>query len=168
MLLVQLRPSGTQNEQRHPLRPVGQVLEELEQRRVGPVQILEHQHRRPVRRQPLAEAPPGRKRLLLRRRLRHRAYQRRQPRPQPGQIRIVRRQRAFQLRRRLLGRVRLQDPRLRLDDLPQRPEGDPLPVGQTAPLPPTHQPRPLLDIGKQLSAQNRLLPTPGSPINVTS
>ena len=47
MLLVQLRPRRAEDEQRHALRPVGQMLEEGEQRVVGPVQILEHEHRRP-------------------------------------------------------------------------------------------------------------------------
>ena len=41
---VQSTSSGT------PSRPVGQVLEEGEQGRVRPVQVLEHEHRRPLRR----------------------------------------------------------------------------------------------------------------------
>ena len=67
MALVQLRPGRADDQQRHALRPVGQVLEEGEQRGVGPVQILEDEHRRPVGREPLEEAPPGGEGLLARR-----------------------------------------------------------------------------------------------------
>jgi hypothetical protein len=127
-LLVQLRPGVTKHEQWHPFGPVGKLLQEGQQRRVGPVQILEHQHRRPIRSQPLEEAPPGHERLLLRRRLRRSTHQRRQPRLQPGPIRIIGRQRPLQLRRRVRRRVGLEDAALRLHDLPQRPERDPLSV----------------------------------------
>ena len=79
VLLVQLRPRRAQKEQRHPFRPIGQVFDESEQRRIGPVQILEHQHRRPTGRQPFHEAPPSGERLLLRNRLAGEADERTQP-----------------------------------------------------------------------------------------
>ena len=56
----------------------------------------------------------------------------------------------------LLGRVRLEDAALRLDDLPQRPEGDPLPVGQAAALPPADELGALLDVAEQLRAEPAL------------
>jgi hypothetical protein len=46
MLLLQLGTSGAEEEQRHALRPVGQVLEEREQGVIGPVQVLEDEHGR--------------------------------------------------------------------------------------------------------------------------
>ena len=149
MLLVQLRPRRAQEQQRHALGPVGQVLEKGEQRRVGPVQILEHEHRRALGREALAEAPPGRKRLLLRGRLRRRPDQRRQAGQQPGPVRVALRNRLLELRRRLRGRVRFEDAALGLDDLPQRPERDPVPVGQAAALPPPDQARPVVDVARE-------------------
>ena len=55
MLLVQLGTGRAEQEERHALRPVGQVLEEGEQGRVCPVQILEDEHRLP----PLRRATRG-------------------------------------------------------------------------------------------------------------
>ena len=52
MRLVQLGPGGADDEQRDTLRPVGQVLEKREQRRVGPVDVLHHQHQRSTLRRP--------------------------------------------------------------------------------------------------------------------
>ena len=53
------------HQQRHAVRPVDQVLEEVEQRVVGPVQVLEHQHRGPFggeasrNRRQAVNAPPA-------------------------------------------------------------------------------------------------------------
>ena len=66
MLLVQLGTGGAEQEERHTFRPVRHVLEEREEGRVGPVQILEDEHRRPPVGERLQEAPPGGERLLLR------------------------------------------------------------------------------------------------------
>ena len=68
MLLVELGPSGAEQEQRHPFGPVGQVLEKGEHRLVRPVQVVEYQHGGVLRGQPFEEAPPGGEGLLLRRR----------------------------------------------------------------------------------------------------
>ena len=46
MLLLQLGTRRAEDKQRHALRPVGQVLEEGQQRIIGPVQVLEDEHRR--------------------------------------------------------------------------------------------------------------------------
>ena len=46
MLLLQLRTRRTEHEQRHALRPIGEMLEERQQGIIGPVQVLEHEHRR--------------------------------------------------------------------------------------------------------------------------
>ena len=156
MALVELRPRRTEEQQRHALGPVGEMLEKGEQGGVRPVQILEHQHRRPLGREALAEAPPGRKRLLLASRLRRRAHQRRQAGQEPGPVGIAFRNCPLELRRRLRGRVRFEDAALGFHDLPQRPEGDPVPVGQAPSLPPANQPRPLLHVSEQLSAEAAL------------
>ena len=44
--LEQLRTGGAQDEQRHAARPVDEVVDEIEQALVRPVQILEHEHGR--------------------------------------------------------------------------------------------------------------------------
>ena len=44
--------------------------------------------------------------------------------------------------------VRLEDPGMGLDDLTERPERDPIAVGQAAPLPPAHQLGALVDVAK--------------------
>ena len=48
MPLVELRTCGTHDQQRNALRPVSDVLEELEQRVIRPVQVLEHEDGRTV------------------------------------------------------------------------------------------------------------------------
>jgi hypothetical protein len=70
--------------------------------------------------------------------------QRSQPRPQPRPVFIHRGDRvdgAGQLLTGLSLIVRLEDSRLSLDHLAERPETDPLPVRQAAALPPAHQVR---------------------------
>ena len=50
MALVQLGSRGADDEERHAFGPVGEVLEEGEHRVVGPVEVLEHEDGRTVRR----------------------------------------------------------------------------------------------------------------------
>ncbi len=73
-------------------RPVEQMLEELEQRSVGPVQVLDDEDARPSRGHRLEEAPPGSERLLPtdRRSVALRTDERREPRAEPGALRLVR------------------------------------------------------------------------------
>ncbi len=66
------------------------------------------------------------------------------------------------------GRVRFQDAALRLHDLAQCPERDPVSVGKTAALPPARRGPARASTCVSSSAQSRLLPTPGSPTTVTS
>ena len=99
------------------------------------MQILDHDHRALVgdRRE---EAAPGSERLLPARRLpRIDTEQRQQPGPQPRLLLHVR-QDGVQLVGRSLGRVRLEDAGMRLDDLPERPERDPVSVWEAAAPPP--------------------------------
>ena len=64
--LEQLRPGGTQKEERHALRPFREVRQKLEERSIGPVQILDDDDGRPVRRDRFDEAPPRGERLFAR------------------------------------------------------------------------------------------------------
>ena len=57
--LEQLRPGGADDEQRHAGRPVDEVVDEVEQPVVGPVQILEDEHERALLGERLEEAAPG-------------------------------------------------------------------------------------------------------------
>ena len=59
----ELRPRGTENEQRHAGRPLDETVDEIEEAVVRPVQILEHEHRRPLLAHRLEEATPGGERL---------------------------------------------------------------------------------------------------------
>ena len=139
-----------------PSRPLGQVLEEGEERLVRPVQVLEDEHRLPPFGPRLEHTAPRAERLLLRGGLATRADERQQARFQPGDVGALRRERPVELRGSLLGRVRLENPALCLDDLPERPEGDAVSVGKTAALAPANEPGAALDLGEQLRAEAAL------------
>src|SRR6266545_7670380 len=94
--------------------------------------------------------PPGRRA----RRPRPRAG--RETRHQPGAVGVVPGQGPLELRRRLLRRVGLENAALGLHDLAQGPEGDPLSIGQTAPLTPADEAGPLLDVLEELRAEPAL------------
>ena len=51
------------HENRNPACPVDEVVDEVEQALVGPVQVFEDEHERPLLGERLEEAPPGRERL---------------------------------------------------------------------------------------------------------
>jgi hypothetical protein len=83
----QLRPGRADEEQRHALDLVGEVLEEGEHGFVRPVDVLEHEHRRRLFGHCLEERPPGGKELFpLRLRRRVDADERQQALPQPFAI----------------------------------------------------------------------------------
>ena len=73
--IVQLGPRHGDDEQRMVARPLEQVLDEVQQRGVGPLQILEREHDRVGAREALEEQSPGREQILAgaRRLLRDRA-----------------------------------------------------------------------------------------------
>ena len=156
----QLRPGRTDHQQRHLARPLGQVVDEIKQPIIGPVQILEHQHQRPPLGQGLEELPPRRERLApavaADRYTALHAGQRAQVPPHPVRIRAARhhlRGHLGQLGRGLARGVAVQDPCLGLDHLRQRPEADPLPVRKRAALPPADQLRLRLGDPRQLIQQ---------------
>ena len=156
----QLRPRGADDEQRHAARPVDEVVDEVEQVVVGPVQVLEHEHERP-----LARRAPRRSGARPRtpRRRRRRRPRRRRPSPTSGrrcdstQRRpSTRRPHASFARPSAVGVVALEDAGLRLDHLAERPEGDAVAVGQAAALPPGDQVRRALDRLEELEHEPAL------------
>ena len=114
------------------------------------MQVLEHQHRRPLRREALAEAPPRRERLLLAGGFRRRPDQRCQTGQQPGTLRVAVGDRLSQLRARRRGRIRFEDAALGLHDLPQGPENDPVAIRQAPTLPPPDQVSPGVNVTQEL------------------
>ncbi|HYN18899.1 MAG TPA: hypothetical protein VEY96_12525, partial [Actinomycetes bacterium] len=131
-----------------------QLLEEVEQGVVGPVQVLQHQHQRPPGGQPVQEAPPGGERLVAPPRLDRGAVALAdQPAQVPGDP--VDRGRVVghgvgdhpgEAAADPVGRVGLEDAGFALDDLGQGPVGHPtggggasLVPGRGAALPPGDQ-----------------------------
>ena len=56
--LEQLRPRRRHDEERHPVDAVDELVDEVEQRVVGPVQVLEGEYERTLVRERLDEVPP--------------------------------------------------------------------------------------------------------------
>ena len=125
----ELGAGGADDEQRHPARPVHEVVDEVEQRVVGPVQVFEDEDERPLARR----SPPGSgaRRRTPRRAgrwpslVRLEADQRMEVPLDPAASASSRTNRCdglAELLARLLGTVGLEDPGLRLDHLAERPE----------------------------------------------
>jgi hypothetical protein len=128
------------------------VVDEVEERVVGPVQVLEDDDERAVLGELLEEAPPRCERLApLGRDVGCEAEQRTEVPAHPvvGDGRL-------ELRLDLLRRVALGDAGLGLDHLAERPERDPVAVGEAAPVPPADQLRVLLDAPEELEDEAAL------------
>ena len=128
--LEKLWPRGAENEERNMGHPRDQVLDEVEHGVVGPVQILEHEHRRSVLRQLLDEPAPGGEGLgpavAEQRSASVQADQRPEMAFDPGSLVTVadqQRDGLSELGRRSLRFERVGQPQLGLDDLGQSPEG---------------------------------------------
>jgi hypothetical protein len=67
--LAQLRARGGEDEQRHARSPLHEVLDQIQQQRLGPVQVVDREHHGPLRGE-RAEEPPHREECLLGRRRR--------------------------------------------------------------------------------------------------
>ena len=150
--LEQLGPGRAHDEQGDAGHAVREGVDEVEQRVVGPVEVLEDEHGRPLLGQRLDESTPGPERLvearLSRRSGQLDAGQREEVALEPRGLRLVGGDVAHgarNLRRGLVRPVRLEDAGLRLDDLRQGPEGRALAVGQRAPLAPDDQVRVVVD-----------------------
>ena len=138
--LEQLRSCRAHDEQGNARAPVHEVVDEVQQVVVGPVQVLEDEHRRPLVGERLEELPPGREMLrplaardnLGRADERAQALEHAVPKPE-------RAHRLGQLPFGFLGAVRLEQARLRLRHLGQRPVGHAVAVGKRAALAPVEE-----------------------------
>ena len=158
----ELGASGADDEHRHCGRPFGEVVDEVEQALVRPVEVLEQEHGRSLLRDCLEEPAPGREVLGVIRAVVARprkADKRAQVRLDPAGVLLARDeienlspQRAFDLAR----RIGLQDARLCLDHLRERPEGHPLAVRETAASAPRDELGVVLDDGRELEDEPRL------------
>ena len=123
-------------QQRHGVELFGELVDELEQVVVGPVEVLEHEHGGAALGERLEEPAPGRERGIAGRSLlpRRKADERTELALEPRGL-ASRRDEARD-RARLVGRdlgvVGLENPGLRLHDLAERPVGNALAVGQRA------------------------------------
>jgi hypothetical protein len=138
------------------------MIEEIEQRLVGPVEVLHHQHRRRLLGERLTEAPPGRERLLAAVTAKLPAGepdQRAEMARNPGRLSLVADEvghHAGEFAGGVVGRVGFQDAGLGLHDLSQSPQRHAFPVGQAPPLPPDHRLRLRGDLPPQLEDQPAL------------
>jgi hypothetical protein len=145
MPLVQFGPRGSDHQQGHAAHGAHKVLEEGEQGVVGPVQILYHQDQRAAGGHGFKKAAPCGELLGLLSRRRGAAEQpeqRSQSHLQPFALILVGdegRDGRLEFDRDHRRVIRLQHTGLCLDDLPQRPEGHTLAVGQAVALAPDHQ-----------------------------
>ena len=161
--LEQLGPRGRDDEQRHVGHPVDELVEEVEKALVGPVDVLDDDDERALLGETLEEpaprgeglVPPIPADLLFARKSEKREKMGLDPRLVAGACERVL-DRLVDLRRDLLRRVLLEDARLRFDDLAERPERDPVAVGEAAPLAPGDELRVGLDDAVQLVDETTL------------
>ena len=64
MAICHLRARQRDDEDRMVASPIEQILDERDEALVGPVDVLEHHHERPLLGEPLEEAPPGGEEIL--------------------------------------------------------------------------------------------------------
>ena len=152
--VVELRSRRRDDHERGVRSPVEKVLHEVEQRGVRPVEVFEHENGRPIGGERLQVPPPGRERLLPAdaRDFVLRADERREPLRDPRSIGLVvdEVRDVSQLLEGLGRRVRLEDARLGLHDLAERPERDAVAVRQAPSLAPADEIRPAVDLLAEL------------------
>ena len=134
------------------------MLDEIEQAVVSPLDVLEHEHDCVLLGERLEVAPPRDECFFLRAHgVTGLAYERTQMREHP--LRVFFDQlldRARELRFDVVVAVGLEDPRLRLHHLRQRPVADALAVGKRPSLPPVRQLPAALDRLEQLAGETAL------------
>ncbi len=154
--LEQLRTGRAEEQQRHAVGPLREVRQEIEHRRIGPVEVLDDDDRRSVGRDPLDETAPREERLVARGGVAGvDADERQEARLEPGTV-LACGQDSLQLLRGSVRGVGLEDPRVRLHDLAERPERDSVAVREAPSLPPMDHLRPVVDVPEQLGAQPAL------------
>ncbi len=159
--LEQLRSGRTHHKQRHPGNPIDQVVDEVQQPLVRPVQIFEERYQRPLLGEPLEQSPPSGEGLAApvvthRHDVTAEAEQHTEVPAHPLRLAGFDEDVGHHRRQLRLGRVgvvRLQDAGLRLDHLGQRPEADAFAIRQRAALPPRDQFRLTVDGPGQLVQQ---------------
>ena len=160
MVLEELGPCGAHEQQGRAARRLGKGADELDQRRLGPVEILEHDDRGALLGECRHIAGPGGEPLhLVGAGLQLGTHQRGEPAGDPVPLLGVGHQDVQgdpQLAHRGSRRIRLQDPRLGLDDLGERPEGDALAVCETSSLAPSGEVGQVVDVAAQLPDHPRL------------
>ena len=135
------------------------MLQEREHRVIGPVQVFEHEHGRVLLGDVFEEPSPGGEQLLAlggRRRLD--PEQRQQTLAEPRAL-LTLGEHHVELRCRDVGGIGLEDPRVRLHDLPQRPERDALAVGQAPTLTPGDQVGFVVDVAEEFGDDPALAET---------
>ena len=124
----QLRSSSADDEDRNAGCPFDEVIDEIEEPFVSPVQVLEDEDEWPLLGDCLEEAPPGGEgfRTVVTAQLMLAFGSDQRPQAPGDPVRIVALEKGRSARTqpllRVLTRVRLEDSRLRLDDLAERPE----------------------------------------------
>jgi hypothetical protein len=146
-----LRPRETDEEDRRVARPLGDVIDQIEKRRLGPMDVLEHDDERPVACKRLEQLPDRPERLLGGTMNLGSADRAADPRSDHLGVPVAFEKRAD----RRAGIVSRQV----LNDLAQRPERDALAVGKTAPR---HDPRVVCERRAQFCHETRLA-DPGRP-----
>ena len=158
-----LRDLGTR--QRHDVdgiraRPVEQVLDELEERGIGPVDVLEHHDYRVLLGHPLEEQTPRREEILA---VRRDAVRQPEEMLEPGlderplfRIDHDLGEDGGKLRERLVRRFVLGDACAHPDHLRERPVGDAVSIGETAPSVPPRRFQDAVEVLLELPGKPRL------------
>ena len=140
--LEQLGPRAGDDQDGHAARPVGQLIDKVEERIVGPLEVLEDEHQRPHVGERLEKAPPCDECLSpavgAHVDVSAQPHQRAQVLLEPGGVRHAG-QRGAQLLGRRAGRVVREDARVVPHDLAQSPQAHALAVRQRAAVPPPDQ-----------------------------
>ena len=134
-MLTELGPGEAEHEDRVLVRPLEQVVDEIEQTVTGPLQVLEDHHHRLVLGEALEEHPPAREQLLACQARLGDAEQSPEPRDQElaiGGADDPAVEARVELRDRLLEGRFLGDPKPLAHHLRERPIRDPVAVGQAA------------------------------------
>ena len=150
MMFEQLGAGGADHEQRDGLGHIGQVFEEGEHRRIRPVQVLEHEDGGVLLGEVLEEpSPRGEQLLPLGGGGRFDAEQREQALAEPGAL-FSSGQHRLELGGGDRGHVGIHDSGVGLQDLPERPERDALPVWEAATLTPGDELGLRVDVAEEL------------------
>jgi hypothetical protein len=156
----ELRPREREHEERMGMRPLEQVLDEVEQGRVGPLQVLEDEHDRAPLGEALEEEPPGREEVLpVGRRVLREPEQMGEARLEPRALARVLDsllEHRAELGDCFLRRVLLGDQRPHSHHLCQRPVGDAVAVRETAAAVPEHLVQDPVEVLLELPREARL------------